>query len=102
MRQKETGAKIVVLGGGSFEGPILTVSQFEERHPGTRGRLRKFILRADLGMSAYQDLASAIIRLGRSVMLDEARVLSWLHTRTNQTRSPARNPHGRAGKRGRK
>lgn len=84
--------------GGNLRGPVLTVKQFEEKHPGTRGRMRGYIFRADVGMPDFAGLSGAVVRLGRTVMLDEAAVLAWLASRTQQPRSPARNPHGRAGR----
>ena len=82
------------------QGPIVTVLQFEERHPGTSGRMRGYIMRADLGLPDYTGLSDAVIRIGRTVMLDEAAALKWLQSRLHQPKSRARNPHGRAGKRG--
>lgn len=80
------------------KGPILTVTQFEERHPGTRKRMRGFILRSDIGYPDYVGLRDAVIRVGRTVLLDEAAVIRWLEARKRQPRSEGRNPHGRAGK----
>jgi hypothetical protein len=99
---KGAASKVVSLLGKSVEGPILTVSQLEEKHPALKGRLRGYILRADLGFSLYAGLADAVIRVGRSVMVDEAAALRWLETRKHQPRSRGRNPHGRAGKHARK
>src|SRR5688572_29911012 len=93
---------VLSLLGKQVEGRILTVPQIEERHPALKGRMRGYILRADLGLSQYVGLADAVIRVGRSVMLDEVAVLKWLEGRKHQPRSRARNPHGRPGKHGRK
>jgi hypothetical protein len=83
---------------GPIRGPILRIQQFEERHPGTKGRMRHYILHADSGCAGYEGLRSCVIRIGRSVMLDEAGVLEWLATHSGQPASPPRNPHGRTGK----
>ena len=40
---------------------LLTVAQLEERHPGVKGRVRGFILRADLNAPDYAGLRDAII-----------------------------------------
>jgi len=77
---------------------LLTVAQLEERHPGVKGRVRGFILRADLNAPDYAGLRDAIIRLGRSVYIDEVRFLAWLRMLAGAPPEPSRNPHGRAGK----
>lgn len=81
-----------------IRGPILTIKQFEERHPGTKNRMRNYVLRADAGISGFEGLRASVIRVGRSVMLDESGVLDWLSSCCGNPPSPARNPHGRAGK----
>lgn len=83
-------------------GPFVTVSQFEEANPGVRNRVRGFIMRADLGLAEYAGLAEAIIRVGRSVLIDEAAAVRWLQSRARQPKSAPRNPHGRAGVAGKK
>jgi hypothetical protein len=80
-----------------IRGPILTIQQFEERHPGTKNRMRHYILHADAGCAGYDGLKVCVIRIGRSVMLDESGVLDWLSSHSGHPPSPARNPHGRAG-----
>ncbi len=81
-------------------GPILTVDQFEEKHPATKHRVRGWIMRADLNLPDFAGLSDAVIRVGRSVMVDEAAALQWLSTRKHQPKSRARNPHGCIGKPG--
>jgi hypothetical protein len=98
MSRSSSAAEVVSLLGKRVEGPVLTVSQFEDRHPAMKGRMRGYILRADLGLSLYAGLADGVIRIGRSVMLDESAVLRWLEGRKHQPRSRSRNPHGRVGK----
>lgn len=77
---------------------LLTVRQTEDAHPAFKGRLRTFILHADLNAPDYAGLRDAVIRLGRSVYIDEGRFLSWLHTRRGAPPAAPRNPHGRGGK----
>jgi hypothetical protein len=79
-------------------GPFLTVSQFESKHPATRHRMRGWIMRADLNLPDFAGLSDAVVRVGRSVLLDESAVFRWLASRRNQPKSRARNPHGRSGK----
>lgn len=98
----EAPGNVVSLLGKRVEGPLLTVSQFEERHPATRNRMRGYIMRADLGLAMYAGLSHAIIRIGRSVMLDESIALSWFKSMAARPKSTPRNPHGSAGKRGRR
>ena len=99
MSKASSGQKAITLLGTHVEGPILTIQQFEEKHPGTQGRMRGYIFRADVGLPIYVGLCDAVIRVGRTVMLDESRVLKWLESRSHQPKSRARNPHGRVGKR---
>lgn len=82
-------------------GPVLTVNQFEEKHPATKNRMRGWIMRADLDLPGFAGLSDAVIRVGRSVMLDEAAVLLWLSAHKHQPKSRARNPHGCKGARAR-
>lgn len=100
MNTKVNSAPVETGCAGRVRGPILTVPQFEEKHPGTKNRMRGFIMRADLGLPEYDGLCDAVIRIGRSVLVDESQVLQWLETRTNQAKSLARSPHGRAGRLG--
>lgn len=63
---------------------VLTINQFAQRHPSfTPGALRNLIWRSQarhssLGIIAGNGLASAIVRIGRRVYLDEARFFQWL------------------------
>lgn len=79
---------------------LLTVAQLETAHPALKGRVRGFILRADLASPDYVGLRDAVVRLGRSVYIDERPFLAWLHTRRGAPPERARNPTGRGGKRG--
>lgn len=86
--------------GKSVEYPsrLLTVKQTEEAHPAFKGRIRSFILRADLNAPDYAGLRDAVVRLGRSVYIDEGPFLAWLSTRRAAPPVAPRNPHGRGGK----
>lgn len=77
---------------------LSTVAQIEDRHPGVKGRIRGFILRADLRDPDYDGLRDAVIRLGRSVYIDESRFLAWMRTHTGTPPARPRNVDGRAGK----
>jgi hypothetical protein len=87
-----------IAANSAMEGPVVTIAQFEARHPATRNRMRGWIFRSDLGLPDFDLLRSAVFRIGRSVLLDEHGVLAWLKTRANQPPDRARNPHGRRGK----
>jgi hypothetical protein len=71
-----------------------TVQQIEERHPGVRGRLRAWIHRADSGDPEMAWLRLAIIRIARSVLIDELRFTEGLRQRSlippapNRRRAP--------------
>lgn len=64
----------------------LTVDQFSERNPAfTPPALRNLIFKADSRQSSRGEIrgnglaeAGAIIRLGRRVLLDEAKFLAWV------------------------
>jgi hypothetical protein len=89
----------VIASNSEVKGPIVTIAQFEDRHPATRNRMRGWLLRADLGLPEFDLLRAAVFRVGRSVLLDENGVLIWLKSRSNQPPDKPRNPHGRYGKR---
>ena len=77
---------------------LLTIAQLEEAHPGFKGRTRGYILRADLNSPDFAGLRDAVVRMGRSVYVDELRFLGWTMSRRAAAPDKARNPHGRAGK----
>src|SRR5262245_42631593 len=83
--------------GPPLRGPFLTIQQAEERNPGARSRLRRWIFLADNGEPGFEGLRAAIARVGRSVLIDEAALVAWLGTLIGHPKSAARNPHGRAG-----
>lgn len=82
-----------------FPACLVTVKQIEERHPALAGRVRGFILRADLNDPDYAGLRDAVIRLGRSVYIDEPQFIAAMRAHAGRPASPPRSPHGRAGKR---
>jgi len=77
---------------------LITVEQTEAQHPGLEGRLRGYILQADLNSPEFAGLRDAIVRLGRSVYIDEVKFLEWIATRRASPPDRARNPLGRGGK----
>jgi hypothetical protein len=91
---------IATPSGETLEYParLVTVSQYETKNPGLKNRMRGYILRADLNSPDFAGLREAIVRIGRSVYLDEPRADSWLNTRRSCSPTRPRNPHGRAGK----
>jgi len=67
--------------------PVLsTVRQFSERHPCfTQGSIRQLIFasqprKTSRGPIPGNGLAVAIVRLGRKVLIDEARFFEWLES----------------------
>jgi hypothetical protein len=77
---------------------VRTVGQIEQSHSGLSGRMRAWIYRADHGDPEFATLRPAIIRIGRSVLIDEGLFLAFLREKSLQAPAPARNPDGRAGK----
>lgn len=82
----------------ALKGPIVTVAQLEDRNPALRGRVRGWILQADVGCAGFEGLRTCVIRVARSVMLSEGDFLAWLASHAGRPPAVARNPHGRAGK----
>lgn len=58
---------------------LLTVAQAEAEHPGLKGRLRQWIKRADTNEPTLVMLKFAIVRVGRSVFVDDVRLREFLH-----------------------
>lgn len=67
-----------------------SVDQMEAEHPGIKGRLRQWIHRADAGDPDFAWLKFCIIRVGRSVLIDEVRFRDSLYQRTAIPASPSR------------
>ena len=71
--------------------PVFTVEQFAERNPAfTQAALRNLIFKADPRQSTKGDIPGnglldcrAIIRLGRKVLIHEARFFSWVEAEQN-------------------
>lgn len=69
---------------------LRTVRQTEERHPGLEGRLRAWICRADAGDPEYSWMREAIVRVGRSVFIDELSFDYWLIKQAGKPPAPSR------------
>lgn len=71
---------------------LLTVRQFAEKHPAfTQGAIRQLIFastprKTSRGMIGPNGLQAALIRLGKRILINEARFFEWLD---NQQRSNA-------------
>lgn len=76
---------------------LLTKKQLAERHPALAGRIPHFVVRADRGDPDYVGLRRAIVRIGRSVYIDEPPFEHWLNTLRGAAPDQPRNPHGRGG-----
>jgi hypothetical protein len=67
-----------------------SVDQIEAEHPGTKGRLRQWIKRADAGDPDFAWLKFCVIRVGRSVLIDDIRFRDSLYQRTAIPAAPSR------------
>lgn len=67
-----------------------SVEQIEAEHPGVKGRLRQWIHRADAGDADFAWLKFCVIRVGRSVLIDEVRFRDSLYQRTAIAAAPSR------------
>lgn len=67
-----------------------TIAQIEAQQPGVKGRLRQWIHRADAGDADFAWLKLCVIRVGRSVLIDEVRFRDSLHQRTAVPAAPSR------------
>lgn len=81
---------------GATQLVALTVKQVEMRHPGVQGRLRAWIHRADAGDANFAGLRPAVIRVGRSVLVDELRFVEFLRQRSEIPPSPDRRAGAKA------
>lgn len=59
-----------------------SIDQIEAEHPGIKGRLRSWIFRADAGDADLSWLKFCVIRVGRTVLIDEVRFRDSLYQRT--------------------
>jgi len=69
---------------------LLTVSQAENTHPGTKGRWRTWIHRADAGDPDYGWLRPFVVRVGRSVFLNEHALSAFFYQRSAMPPAPSR------------
>ena len=82
-----------------FPAKLVTVKQLEDKNQGLQGRVRGYLVRADWGQPDYVGLRDAIVRIGRSVYIDEPLFFRWIESHRASAPAAPRNPHGRAGKR---
>lgn len=69
---------------------LLTVAQMEAAHPGVERRLRGWIFRADAGHPDFEWLRPCVVRIGRSVLLDDRRFSVSLSRRAALPPAPSR------------
>ena len=74
-----------------------TIDQIEAEHPGVKGRLRTWVHRADAGDADFAWLKFCVIRIGRSVLIDEVRFRDSLYQRTAIPAAPSRRRGAKAG-----
>lgn len=73
---------------------LLTVRQFSERYPAfSQGCLRQLIFYSQARKTSHGEvldngLSKALVRIGRRVLIDEARFFEWLDTRQDAPASP--------------
>lgn len=67
-----------------------SIEQIEAEHPGVKGRMRAWIHRADAGDVDFAWLKFCVIRVGRSVLIDEVRFRDSLYQRTAIPAAPSR------------
>lgn len=67
-----------------------SIDQIEAEHPGTKGRLRTWIKRSDAGDADFAWLKFCVIRVGRSVLIDDVRFRDSLYQRTAIPAAPSR------------
>lgn len=81
------------------EAPLraFTVQQVEDLHPGVKGRLRQYIFRAGAGHPDYAWLKPAILRVGRTVLIDEPLFAAGLRQRSGKSPAPDRRGGSRDG-----
>jgi hypothetical protein len=73
-----------------------TIDQIEAEHPGVKGRLRTWVHRADAGDADFAWLKFCVIRIGRSVLIDEVRFRDSLYQRTAIPAAPSRRQGAKA------
>lgn len=75
---------------------VFSVDQIEAAHPGLKGRLRQWIKRADSGDPAFHWLKLCVVRVERSIFIDDVLFRDKLHQRTALPPAPARNSESEA------
>jgi hypothetical protein len=74
---------------------VCTVEQEEAEHPGLKGKLRDWNKQAYAGNPDYAWFTLCIIRVGRTVLIDDVRLRDMLYQRTALPPAPPRNPEGK-------
>jgi hypothetical protein len=69
---------------------LLTVEQSEDKHQALKGKLRTWIHRADAGDADYVALRRAIVRVGRSVFLNDVALTEFFYQRSSMPPAPSR------------
>jgi hypothetical protein len=69
---------------------VYSIDQIEAEHPGIKGRLRRWIQRADAGDVDFAWLKFCVIRVAGSVFVDEVRFRDSLYQRTALPAAPSR------------
>ena len=69
---------------------VFTIDQIEAEHPGLKGRIRQWIARADASDPDFRWLKLAVIRVGRSVFVDDVKFRDGLHQRAAMPPAPSR------------
>jgi hypothetical protein len=69
---------------------LLTVEQTEANHPALKDRARRWINRADAGDPDFIGLRRAIVRIGRSLFINEFALAEWLSQRAAMPPAPSR------------
>jgi hypothetical protein len=67
-----------------------SIDQIEAKHPGVKDRLRQWIKRSDSDDPDYAWLKFCVIRVGRTVLIDEVRFRDSLYQRTAMPPAPSR------------
>jgi hypothetical protein len=69
---------------------MLTVEQTEAKHPALEGRTRAWVHKADAGHPEFIGLRRAIVRIGRSLFINEFALNEWLSQRAAMPPAPTR------------
>lgn len=69
---------------------LLTHDQAVETHPALAGRLRTWIAKSDSGDPIFAGLKPAIVRVGRSVYIDDVKLRAFLAAFSSRPPAPSR------------